>query len=98
MNIKAMKKAAADEDRRRRKELLHREILLLSSRAGKLLLKGKPFIVIAVDEPYYMDVYRTIRKHEQEKARWSDEDESKFREALDFWADCRVWREGEIQR
>ena len=38
---------------------------LLDSRAGKLLRKGKTFIVVAVDEPYFSFVYDLIRKQEQ---------------------------------
>jgi len=35
---------------------------LLDCRAGKLLLKGKAFIVVAIDEPYYLSVYKKIRR------------------------------------
>lgn len=53
---------------------------LLDSRAGKLLRKGKPFIVVANDEPYFTAVYATIRTHEKLTGRWNDEDERCFAE------------------
>lgn len=56
---------------------------LLNCRAGKLLLKGKAFIVVAHDEPYYLDVYGTIRSHEINKGRWNDEDELHYQSAID---------------
>ena len=75
-------------------ERLRQESLLLhTTRAGKLLLKHKPFIVVACDEPYYLDVYRTIRKHEKAKSRWMDEDERCFQEAVSWWCDDGEWRE-----
>jgi len=44
-------------------------------RAMKLMRKRKNFLVIAEDEPYFLDVYREIRKHEQKSGRWTEEDE-----------------------
>lgn len=38
--------------------------------AEKLSLKEKPFICIAVDEPYFMEVFDLIKKHEQSKNKW----------------------------
>jgi hypothetical protein len=58
---------------------------ILDCRAGKLLKKGKPFIVVAEDEPYYMDVYRTIRSNENTKGRWTDEDEQQFEASRVRW-------------
>jgi hypothetical protein len=52
------------------------------TRAGKLLRKQKPFIVIAHDEPYYLDVYATIREHEQAKGTWTEECERQYQEAV----------------
>lgn len=44
-------------------------------RAYKLMAKGKPFIVIAVDEPYFSEAYDLIREHEIQKGAWTDEDQ-----------------------
>ena len=48
------------------------------TRAGKLLAKGKPFVVVACDEPYYATVYALIREFERAKGRWTEEDESVY--------------------
>lgn len=53
---------------------------LLSGRAGKLLKKGKPFIVIADDETYFTTVYKTIREMETANGRWTEECERCFQE------------------
>ena len=50
-------------------------------RAVKLLRKRKPFIVVACDEPYFMETYRLIRSHEMHKGSWSEMDERVFRDA-----------------
>jgi len=47
-------------------------------RAMKLLRKRKNFLVIAEDEPYFLDVYREIRKHEKESGRWTEDDEKYY--------------------
>ena len=57
-------------------------IRMLDSRAGKLLRKGKPFVVVACDEVYYAGVYDLIRLHERQSGRWSDQDEQLFNEAM----------------
>ncbi len=51
---------------------------LLSGRAGKLLKKGKFFLVVAEDEPYFRQVYEMIREHEKQIGRWTEEDEEQF--------------------
>lgn len=51
---------------------------LLSGRAGKLLKKGKFFLVVAEDEPYFKQVYQMIRNREIEIGRWTEEDEEHF--------------------
>lgn len=51
---------------------------LLSGRAGKLLKKGKFFLVVAEDEPYFKQVYQMIREREIEIGRWTEEDEEQF--------------------
>jgi len=50
-------------------------------RAVKLLSRHKPFVVVACDEPYYMQVYSLIREHEMKIGRWSDEDERIYQDA-----------------
>ena len=74
-------KVQLDENRRLNKL----ELMLKTTRAGKLLLKKKPFIVVADDEPYYMDVYKMIRKHESTKGTWTEHCEVTFRLALEKW-------------
>lgn len=51
-------------------------------RAWKLMQKGKPFIVIAHDEPYFAQVYATIRQHETDAGRWSADDEVAYQKAI----------------
>ena len=51
-------------------------------RAMKLLRKQKPFLVVAQDEPYYVQVYSLIRAHEMKSGRWSEEDEQLYRAAI----------------
>lgn len=50
-------------------------------RAMKLISKGKPFIVIAEDEPYYIDAYKMIREREIAIGRWNNVDEALFQKA-----------------
>jgi hypothetical protein len=50
-------------------------------RAVKLLRKRKQFIVVACDEPYFMEAYSLIRSHETTKGSWSDMDERVYRDA-----------------
>ena len=46
--------------------------------AYKLIAKKKSFIVVAIDEPYYKDVYEMIRDEEIKQDDWSDQDEEIF--------------------
>ncbi len=57
---------------------------LLSGRAGKLLKKGKPFIVVANDEPYFTAVYLIIREAEKAKGRWTEECEQWFQDLTHY--------------
>lgn len=50
-------------------------------RAAKLMAKGKFFLVVAIDEPYFEDVYKLIRENENRKGTWLEEDEERFLEA-----------------
>ena len=60
-------------------------VTLLDCRAGKLLLKGKRFVVVAVDEPYFMEVYAKIREQERKKGTWTIEDEDEYNKAKKEW-------------
>lgn len=60
---------------------------LLMCRAGKLLKKNKPFIVVARDEPYFLNVYKMIRTHEKSKGTWKKECEEDFQIAAQQWFD-----------
>lgn len=68
-----------------------------NTRAMKLLRKGKPFIVIAEDEPYYIGTYMKIRSEEMLKGTWSDACEAEFkkswekitRQHVDKWAEIK---------
>ena len=51
---------------------------LLDGRAGKLLRKGKHFVVVAEDEPYYPSVYACIRQAEKAKGTWTDVCEAEY--------------------
>ena len=53
-------------------------------RAHKLLLKGKPFIVIANDEVYFTSVYLIIRESEKAKGTWTDKCEEQFQELTHY--------------
>lgn len=44
--------------------------------AMKLIEKRKTFVVVAVDEVYFMEVYEKIRNSEKGAGRWTDYDES----------------------
>lgn len=54
-------------------------------RAMKLIEKRKNFVVVAEDEPYFIDVYMEIRKHEKATGRWTDEDERIYRDTFTRW-------------
>lgn len=60
-----------------------RDILDFHPRAANLMLKKKPFVVVACDEPYYIQVYSMIREHEKEIGRWSEEDERNYVASLE---------------
>jgi len=53
-------------------------------RAMKLIKKEKPFIVVAEDEPYFLEVYKMIRTHEKLTNRWTEKDEVAFQDAVAF--------------
>ena len=58
-----------------------RDILDFHPRAANLMMKRKPFVVVACDEPYYMQVYSLIREHEMKIGCWSKEDERNYQAA-----------------
>jgi len=68
-----------------RRMLLKDKFLLDTTRAGKLLRKGKPFIIVAIDEPYYPEVYRLIRQSETKKGTWTERCEVEFKLFMQRW-------------
>jgi hypothetical protein len=56
--------------------------LAFHPRAAKLIHKRKNFVLVAEDEPYFMDVYTLIKLHELYKGTWTVEDERLYQEAL----------------
>ena len=67
-------------------EEIERLQTLLDCRAGKLLQKGKYFLCVANDEPYFSHVYDLIRTHEMRVTkRWSDEDEAIYQREMRNW-------------
>lgn len=59
-------------------ELIDSMSKLLDTRAGKLLVDDKPFLVVSIYEPYYLDVYDIISKSEIEKGTWTLSDEIEY--------------------
>jgi hypothetical protein len=59
-----------------------RKMVEFHPRATKLIRKGKPFLVIAIDEPYFKTAYDLIREHEKIKGTWTNEDEMGYLELL----------------
>lgn len=47
-------------------------------RAAKLMRKKKNFLVVAEDEPYFMDVYNLIRNQEIANHTWTSADEHNY--------------------
>ena len=68
-----------DEIKRLKKEI--EQLRATHPRAFKLMSKKKYFIVIANDEPYFLDAYSMIRKEERSKDTWTEEDEI----AYQYW-------------
>lgn len=58
----------------------HVEMEKFHARAIKLMMKGKPLIVVANDEPYFEQVYSLIRENELKKGKWNRQDEDAYRE------------------
>lgn len=58
----------------------------ISKRLEKVLRSGKEFLIVTDTEPYYHDVYNTIRIHEKNKGTWTKEDEEAFEEAQQIHA------------
>ena len=54
------------------------ELRELYPRAFKLMDKGKYFIVISFDEPYFMTAYSLIREQEIKIGRWNADDEAMY--------------------
>lgn len=79
-----LNKQKAEQEREERRHYLEMESLL-NCRAGKLIKKGKMFIVVAVDEPYFPLVYKIIRQHEKRKHGWTAICEENFQLAINQW-------------
>jgi hypothetical protein len=47
-------------------------------RAFKLMERGQGFLVVADDEPYFMQVYFMIRHHQLDKGSWTANDEMAY--------------------
>jgi len=55
----------------------------INPRERKLEEKQKYYVVVAIDEPYFCEVYAMIRSHEIAKGRWSSVDEQIWLNATD---------------
>ena len=51
---------------------------LQGTRLGRLLTGNKRFIVVAVDEPYFLKVYSMIRENERMQGTWTPECEDTY--------------------
>ena len=49
-------------------------------RAAKLMIKRKPFIVVAHDEPYFLEIYTKIKLEELLRGTWTKEDEKIYQD------------------
>ena len=69
-------------------QALLRQVSLLKAqnafhpRAAKLMRKRKEFVVVAIDEPYFRDVYDLIRDHEMDKGTWEIGDQNCYVDSL----------------
>jgi len=70
------------------------EILNFNPRATKLAAKGKTFIVIAIDEPYFKNAFDMIREREISIERWTDEDQAWYLEKI---GETGEWQELQAQ-
>ena len=61
------------------------DVFMAHPRVTKLMMKNKFFIVVAIDEPYFLNTYLKIRKYEMIKGRWTEEDENRFKAAENEW-------------
>jgi hypothetical protein len=55
---------------------------MMQTRAGNLLAKGAFFVVVRDDEPYFGQVYSTIREQERLQGTWTADDEQQYRDKL----------------
>lgn len=53
----------------------------VSERVLNLLRKREPFLVIGEHEPYYLEMYATIREYEKRDGTWSFQDEMSYQVA-----------------
>ena len=67
-----------------RKQLkVDQDALAFHQRAAKLMHKRKPFLVITIDDPYFMDAYKLIQTCEVLKGTWTDEDQALMEKLMD---------------
>ena len=63
-------------------------------RAKKLMNKAKTFVVVAVDEPYFKQVYDLVREREKQIGRWTAEDEKLYLAAIEEWQKATSQKNG----
>lgn len=59
------------------------EMELFHRKAWKLLVQRKNFVVVAEDEPFFIDVYAFIRVQKQKEGDWSEFDEYRYERCLE---------------
>ena len=64
------------------------------SRIGRLMLGGKRHVLpIEEDEPYYLEVYRTIRQNAKRRGKWTTMCEADYHAAFERWSDRQSVKE-----
>ena len=64
--------------------------MALNPRLNKVLASGKEFLIVTETEPYYLEVYRMIRKQEKKQGTWTQQDEELYVEALEEGYDSLI--------
>ena len=64
--------------------------MALNPRLNKVLASGKEFLIVTETEPYYLEVYRMIRKQEKKQGTWTQQDEERYVEALEEGYDSLI--------
>lgn len=77
--------------------------MALNPRLNKVLASGKEFLIVTETEPYYLDVYRMIRKQEKKQGTWTQQDEERYVEVLEEGYDSLMldsslrWNDGRLE-